>query len=249
MPAFEGDIASQTTGNALRTILHYNYISISRDQNSLLKQITAQGINPTNYVSFCSLRQNGELLNTPITELIYIHSKLMIVDDRTIICGSANINDRSLLGSRDSEMAIIIEDTEFIEINFNQKLIQSGKLTGKLRMQLMSDHLDCDLNLVQDCISDHFWKNIWLRIASKNTKIFDETFLCIPTDNVTTMEDNIDYLNKKRPLAETDKFGALQKVQDLQGYLVLLPLHYLENENLSPSVFVKEGIVPTMLWT
>lgn len=40
----------------------------------------------------------------PITELIYIHSKLMIVDDRLVICGSANINDRSLLGNRDSEV-------------------------------------------------------------------------------------------------------------------------------------------------
>ena len=41
---------------------------------------------------------------TPVTELIYIHSKLMIVDDKILICGSANINDRSLLGSRDSEV-------------------------------------------------------------------------------------------------------------------------------------------------
>lgn len=28
----------------------------------------------------------------------------MIVDDRTTLIGSANINDRSLLGSRDSEV-------------------------------------------------------------------------------------------------------------------------------------------------
>lgn len=52
----------------------------------------------------------------PITELIYVHSKLMIVDDSKVIIGSANINDRSLLGSRDSEIAILIEDTEKIEI-------------------------------------------------------------------------------------------------------------------------------------
>ena len=74
-----------------------------------MKQIESYGINPTNYVSFCSLRQVGELLNTPVTELIYIHSKLMIVDDRLIICGSANINDRSLLGSRDSEVSTASE--------------------------------------------------------------------------------------------------------------------------------------------
>jgi phosphatidylserine/phosphatidylglycerophosphate/cardiolipin synthase-like enzyme len=62
------------------------------------------GINPTTYINFCSLRTSAELLDTPVTELIYIHSKLMIVDDRLVICGSANINDRSLLGNRDSEV-------------------------------------------------------------------------------------------------------------------------------------------------
>jgi phospholipase D1/2 len=44
-----------------------------------------------------------------VSELIYVHSKLLIADDRLVICGSANINDRSLLGSRDSEIAVVIE--------------------------------------------------------------------------------------------------------------------------------------------
>lgn len=35
---------------------------------------------------------------------VYVHSKIMIVDDRYALIGSANINDRSLLGSRDSEV-------------------------------------------------------------------------------------------------------------------------------------------------
>lgn len=30
----------------------------------------------------------------------------MIIDDRKVIIGSANINDRSLLGNRDSEIAV-----------------------------------------------------------------------------------------------------------------------------------------------
>lgn len=38
--------------------------------------------------------------------MIYVHSKGMIVDDEYIILGSANINQRSLDGSRDTEIAI-----------------------------------------------------------------------------------------------------------------------------------------------
>ncbi|CAL5390539.1 unnamed protein product [Camellia sinensis] len=41
-----------------------------------------------------------------LTPLTYVHSKIMIIDDCISISliGSANINDRSLLGSRDSEV-------------------------------------------------------------------------------------------------------------------------------------------------
>ena len=45
-----------------------------------------------------------------MTELIYIHSKCMIVDDDVAIIGSANINDRSMLGTRDSELAVSLNN-------------------------------------------------------------------------------------------------------------------------------------------
>ncbi len=51
------------------------------------------------------------------SEFIYVHCKLMVVDDRKLIIGSANINDRSMLGYRDSELAVIAEDTEEVNIN------------------------------------------------------------------------------------------------------------------------------------
>merc|ERR1719397_2358611 len=39
-------------------------------------------------------------------QMIYVHSKMMIVDDAYIIVGSANINERSMSGTRDTEMAV-----------------------------------------------------------------------------------------------------------------------------------------------
>ena len=38
--------------------------------------------------------------------MIYVHSKMMIVDDAYIIVGSANINERSMAGTRDTEIAV-----------------------------------------------------------------------------------------------------------------------------------------------
>lgn len=40
----------------------------------------------------------------------------MIVDDRTVIIGSANLNDRSQLGNHDSEIAICIQDGEGMDL-------------------------------------------------------------------------------------------------------------------------------------
>jgi phosphatidylserine/phosphatidylglycerophosphate/cardiolipin synthase-like enzyme len=56
-----------------------------------------------------------------VTELLYIHDKLMIVDDRIVLMGSANINDRSQLGNRDSEVAMLVEDTEMVSSFMNGK--------------------------------------------------------------------------------------------------------------------------------
>ena len=64
--------------------------------------------------------------NVPKTEIIYIHSKLMIVDDNVVIMGSANINDRSMLGCRDSEIAIIVQDQKKVKSKMNKKPFKVG---------------------------------------------------------------------------------------------------------------------------
>lgn len=38
--------------------------------------------------------------------MIYVHAKGMVVDDELVIMGSANINQRSMDGSRDTEIAM-----------------------------------------------------------------------------------------------------------------------------------------------
>ena len=48
---------------------------------------------------------------------IYVHCKMMIADDAYIIIGSANINQRSMAGSRDTEMAVGCWQPSFPESN------------------------------------------------------------------------------------------------------------------------------------
>ena len=52
------------------------------------------------------------------------------------------IFDRSLNGSRDSEVCLRIEDTEFDDnCRMNKQKFSSGKFAGSLRRRLMREHL------------------------------------------------------------------------------------------------------------
>lgn len=113
-----------------------------RGRTAILVRLKEVGIeNPGQYISFHSLRTHSYLNNVPITELIYVHSKLLIADDRVVICGSANINDRSMIGKRDSEIAVIITDNEFEDGRMNGKKYPSGVFAGRLRKFLFKEHL------------------------------------------------------------------------------------------------------------
>jgi len=48
----------------------------------------------------------AEIFRDTKRQMIYVHSKMIIIDDAYIIVGSANINERSMAGTRDTEMAV-----------------------------------------------------------------------------------------------------------------------------------------------
>jgi len=96
LPAFEGNVADPGAA-VLRVQLHWEYQTICRGNDSIysiLSQDPNIG-NPKDWISFYSLRNHAMLSGGPVTEIVYIHSKCMIVDDDTVVIGSANINDRS----------------------------------------------------------------------------------------------------------------------------------------------------------
>ena len=88
-----------------------------RGTTSLIGKLKAKfpDINIYDYVSLNCLR-NWAIINEKIvSDQIYIHDKIIIVDDLIAIIGSANLNDRSLLGNRDSE---VIYSFYFIKFSY-----------------------------------------------------------------------------------------------------------------------------------
>lgn len=156
------------------------------------------------------------------TEL-YIHTKLLIADDRIVICGSANLNDRSQLGYHDSEIAVVIEDPSLIDSVMDGKPYQASRYAASLRRQLFRKHLGLlphqdytkpDANfmpinkdpnlydwgsaadfLVRDPLSREFG-NLWNGTATANTAIFAKAFHCVPADHVRNWKQYEEYFQR-----------------------------------------------------
>ncbi|OXA43953.1 Phospholipase D1 [Folsomia candida] len=260
LPGFEGEVGT-SRGVAIHAIVHWNYSSICRGPDSLFERLKREGVEtPDEYITFHGLRTWSELHGDLVTELIYVHSKLLIVDDNLVICGSANINDRSMLGKRDSEVALIVQDEEFVQSVMNGVEYKAGKFGLTLRLQLFREHLgllDKPEVDIRDAVSEKFYRNLWQDTAKLNTEIYDEVknssknntvFHVMPTDLCETFAQLQTYQTTHN-MTVTDATRARTLLKDTRGYLVQLPLKFLCQENLLPPSATREALMPTQLWT
>ncbi|XP_056446162.1 phospholipase D1a [Gadus chalcogrammus] len=251
LPGFEGDITTGG-GNALQAVMHFNYRTMIRGEYSIISQLKKEMDDQwMNYIMFGGLRTHAELEELLVTELIYVHSKMLIADDNTVIIGSANINDRSMLGKRDSEVAVIIQDSETVTAVMDEKEYQAGPYALQLRLEcfrtILGGHSDATIDL-SDPVSDRFYKDVWMATAGRNATIYEKVFRCLPTSLVRNMSE-LEQYQVKAGLAQTDPIRAREELRKIRGFLVQFPLDFLSEENLMPSVGTKEAMVPTEIWT
>nr|XP_035931522.1 phospholipase D1 isoform X2 [Halichoerus grypus] len=239
-------------GDAIAQRILKAHRTMCRGENSILGQLKAKlGNQWINYISFCGLRTHAELEGNLVTELIYVHSKLLIADDNTVIIGSANINDRSMLGKRDSEVAVIVQDTETVPSVMDGEEYQAGRFAQELRLQcfrVVLGYLSDPSENIQDPVSDKFFKEVWVATAARNATIYDKVFRCLPNDEVHNLIQLRDFITKPI-LAREDPIRAEEELKKIRGFLVQFPFYFLSEESLLPSVGTKEAIVPTEVWT
>ncbi|KAL1841981.1 hypothetical protein VTJ49DRAFT_6224 [Mycothermus thermophilus] len=158
-----------------------------------------------------------------VSEQLYIHSKVLIADDRLVICGSANLNDRSQCGDHDSEIAVVIEDPTPVSTTMAGRPYTASASAASLRRLLFRRHLglwpherpdrptpnwmpvthapnEYDWGspadrLVADPTSREFL-DLWRSTARKNTEIFSRAFHPVPNDRVRTWEDYDSFFSK-----------------------------------------------------
>uniref|UniRef100_A0A8C3GCJ1 Phospholipase n=1 Tax=Cyclopterus lumpus TaxID=8103 RepID=A0A8C3GCJ1_CYCLU len=251
LPGFEGDITTGG-GNALQAVMHFNYRTMIRGEYSIISQLKKEMDDHwMNYISFAGLRTHTELEGRLVTELIYVHSKMLIADDNTVIIGSANINDRSMLGKRDSEVAVIVEDSEKVASVMDGQAYEAGPYALQLRLEcfrtILGGHNDTSIDM-SDPVGDRFYKEVWMTTAGRNATIYEKVFRCLPSSLVRNMSE-LEQYQSKPGLAQTDLGRAQEELRKIRGFLVQFPLDFLSEENLMPSVGTKEAMVPTEIWT
>jgi phospholipase D1/2 len=198
----------------------------------------------------CDIREvpfeegNVDEIDTFVSEELYVHSKVLIADDRRVICGSANLNDRSQLGFHDSEIAIIVDDTQNVDSYMDGRPFQAAKFAATLRRQLFRKHLgllrpqdpespnanfepigvpnDYDFgsqedHIVTDPLSDQFL-NFWNGRARQNTDAFGRVFHPVPHDDVRTWADYDNFYEKYFKEAEEEEEPAGKKVKKPAKY-------------------------------
>ena len=182
----------------------------------------------------------------PVTELIYIHSKLLIVDDEKVLIGSANINDRSMIGERDSEFAVIVEDNKKTESIMDGKTYEASNYALSLRKQLMAEHLGLkfDDEILNDPLGDKLWSSLRSK-AEVNSRIYSDIFDCFPDNKF----NNFEKLKKRKIVKSKEDIELLkknyeEKIIGVSGHVVEYPIDFLKDEELNIDFFSKENFVP-----
>ncbi|THW03115.1 phospholipase D/nuclease, partial [Aureobasidium pullulans] len=194
-------------------------------------------------VASCYMLNGEDIRNVPwedgttnemdafVSELLYVHSKLLIADDRVVICGSANLNDRSQLGDHDSEIAICIEDPREIDSYMAGRPWRATEFAASLRRLIFRKHLGLlpaqdvtrpDQNFepigvpnaydwgsredeaVIDPLSSDF-SSLWNNTARNNTQAFERVFHPVPSDSVRNWKDYDEYFSRFFPSGKDAK--------------------------------------------
>ncbi|KAI4372496.1 hypothetical protein MLD38_010718 [Melastoma candidum] len=259
LPGFQGGIDDGGAA-AVRAIIHWQYRTICRGNSSILQDLYGMlGPKAHDYISFYGLRAYGKLFDGgPIaTSQVYVHCKIMIIDDTVTLIGSANINDRSLLGTRDSEIGVLIEDKEFVNSSMGGLPWKAGRFSQSLRLSLWSEHLGLrrgEVNQIIDPVIDSTYKDIWMASAKTNTAIYQDVFSCLPNDLIhsrTALRESMGHWRMKLGHTTIDlgispeklesyQDGDLQRtdpaerLKSIRGHLVSFPLDFMCKEDLRP---------------
>jgi phospholipase D1/2 len=212
------------------------------------------------WVTLLNLRNWAKLGDRYVTEQVYVHSKLMIVDDLYALIGSANVNDRSLLGERDSELAVLVMDGDSFKADINgagsQKTVR--KFAHELRKNIWSKLFGIaggvrPANGLQQAIEQPGKPDSWKLIqrqARANAAAYEAVFPEVPRNRSPLFQNqdrpasilpgfNPDTGVLVNPMPFEDRYwitphfkaDQISKLDSIKGFVCALPENWGRGEN------------------
>ncbi|KAJ7980311.1 Phospholipase [Quillaja saponaria] len=202
--------------------MYWQYQTICRGHYSILHNLyDLLGPKTYDFISFYGLRASGRLFDggSVASSQVYVHSEIMIIDDCTTLIGSANINDRSLLGSRDSEVNQIndpIVDSTYKDI---------WMATAKTNTTIYQDVFSCIPNDL-----------IHTRAAFRQSTAFWKEKLGHSTIDLGIAHEKLESYHNG-DIKSTD---PMERLASVRGHLVSFPLNFMCKEDLRPALSKSE---------
>ncbi|KAL9358498.1 hypothetical protein Peur_046621 [Populus x canadensis] len=180
-----------------------------------LKSMNLENSHPQDYLNFYCLGNREEVPGSNNSGdqtvsmsqkfqrfMIYVHAKGMVVDDEYVILGSANINQRSMAGSRDTEIAMGAYQPHHTWNN--KKRHPVGQVYG-YRMSLWAEHLGLVDNLFKEPESLDCVKSV-NKIAEDNWKKFTAENFTLLQGHLLKYPVQVDGNGKVSPLPGQETF-------------------------------------------
>nr|GEW29429.1 phospholipase D gamma 1-like [Tanacetum cinerariifolium] len=209
------------TGSATQRILFWQHKTMQMMYETIYKALVDVGLeeaeSPQDYLNFFCLgnREDTDPKDDSLFDyspealtrksgrfMIYVHSKGMIVDDEYVIIGSANINQRSMEGTRDTEIAMGAYQPH--NTWARKQMDPRGQIYG-YRMSLWAEHLGT--------IDEAFTHPESLECVRQVRSMAEANWLQFASNEVSEMNGHlmkypvrVDRSGRVRPLEESEEF-------------------------------------------
>jgi phosphatidylserine/phosphatidylglycerophosphate/cardiolipin synthase-like enzyme len=196
---------------------HDTMHKLSKNISDAIQEEKNSTLNVGDFLTVVSLRNRGFIERQKrkifVSDMIYIHSKVLITDD-TLIIGSANFNHRSMQG--DTEIAAVIHNSPVVAQTWRR---------------LLSEHMEQVLGEGTTFLQA---RQQLFEMAMKNTELYKGLFpKAIPESDIQTVVDF-----QKAQDAVCEAFSKYQSpkgnsVKGIKGHVVIYPQMFLDDRKYS----------------
>jgi phospholipase D1/2 len=209
----------------------YNLVlkTFTKSEESLIKRVEKVDKNWQNYIHLLGMKTHSIINEQPVSEPIYVHSKLLIVDDKICIIGSANINDRSLKGTTDSELDVIMSESNKVKGYIQGVEVMKSPSIQKLRERCWRNLFgfkETDFN-IEDPFNPEFLKYMKDQVEI-NDEFYWKSFGLFPHNSFKTIKETREAYEKNK--TNTEYYMANKHL--VRGYAISWPISFLCDEDL-----------------